>query len=72
LPTIGGCWEEYTLYCRCKAAAILYRSSDFKTCEVSAAAFERGYGTVKEIIVIPETEQECFAGGMARRHVAVS
>src|SRR5262249_1999703 len=52
LPMIAGCWDEYTLYCRCKAAASLWKSGEFKSYEVSAAAFERGYGTAEEITVI--------------------
>jgi hypothetical protein len=52
LPTIEGCRDEYTLYCRCKAAASRWKSSEFKSCEVSTAAFERGYGTPEEIMVI--------------------
>jgi hypothetical protein len=58
LPTIEGCWDEYTLYCRCKAAASRWKSSEFKSCEVSAAAFERGYGTPEEIKVIRAPQQE--------------
>lgn len=58
LPTIEGCLDEYTLYCRCKAAASLWNSTEFKKCEVSAAAFERGYGTAEEITVIRPPQHE--------------
>jgi hypothetical protein len=58
LPTIEGCRDEYTLYCRCKAAASRWKSSEFKSCEVSTAAFERGYGTPEEIMVIRSPQQE--------------
>jgi len=58
LPTIEGCWDEYTLYCRCKAAPSRWRSSEFKSCEVSAAAFERGYGPPEEIVVIRASQGE--------------
>jgi len=58
LPTIEGCWDEYTLYCRCKAAAGRWKSSEFQICEVSATAFERGYGTPEEIKVIRAAQQE--------------
>ena len=60
-PTIEGCWDEYTLYCRCKAAASQWKSSEFMNCEVSAAAFERGYGTADEITVIRSPQQEWSA-----------
>src|SRR5262249_52759789 len=66
LPTIAGCWEEYSLYCRCKAAATLCRSSDFEVCEVSAGAFERGYGTDEEIRVIRAPQRE-YLWGVSRR-----
>jgi hypothetical protein len=58
LPTLEGCWDEYTLYCRCKAAASRWKSSEFKSCEVSTEAFERGYGTAEEITVIRAPQQE--------------
>ena len=58
LPTIEGCREEYTLYCRCQAAASRWKSSEFKSCEVSTAAFERGYGMPEEIMVIRSPQQE--------------
>lgn len=58
LPTIEGGWDEYTLYCRCKAAASRWKSSEFLNCEVSGAAFERGYGTADEITVIRSPQQE--------------
>jgi len=58
LPTIRGCRDEYILYCRCKAAASRWKSSEFKNCDVSTAAFERGYGTTEEITVIHAWQQE--------------
>jgi hypothetical protein len=58
LPTIEGCRDEYILYCRCKAAASRWKCSEFKSCEVSTAAFERGYGTPEEIMVIRAPHQE--------------
>jgi hypothetical protein len=57
-PTIEGCWDEYTLYCCCKAAPGRWKSSEFKNCEVTTAAFERGYGTAEEITVVRAPEQE--------------
>lgn len=62
LPTIEGCWDEYVFYCRCKAAASRWKSSEFKTCEVSAAALERGYGTAEEIMVMRPLQQEWSVG----------
>lgn len=56
-PLIKGCWDDYTLYCRCTAAASRWTSSEFKSCEVSAAAFERGYGSADEIATIRARQQ---------------
>ena len=61
LPTIEGCRDEYTLYCRCKAAASRWKSGEFKNYEVATAAFERGYGTPEEIMVIRSPQQEWSA-----------
>ena len=58
LPMINGSWDEYTLYCRCRAAASRWKSSEFKSCEVSAEAFARGYGTAEEITIIRVSQQE--------------
>ena len=41
-----------------KAPASRWNSSEFMNCEVSAAAFERGYGTAEEITVIRRPQQE--------------
>lgn len=57
-PVIEGCWDEYTLYCRCKAAASWWKSSEFMICEISAAAFERGYGTAEEITPVPTLREQ--------------
>jgi hypothetical protein len=58
LPTIVGRWDEYILYCHCKAAPSRWKSGEFKSCEVSAQAFERGYGSAEEITVIRAPEQD--------------
>jgi hypothetical protein len=58
LPIIEGCWDEYNLYCQCKAAPSRWEATEFKTCEVSAAAFERGYGTPEEITRFRAPQQE--------------
>lgn len=58
LPAIERSWDEYILYCQCKAAPGRWKSSEFKNCEVSAAAFERGYGTAEEITVMRAAQHE--------------
>jgi hypothetical protein len=43
--------EEYILYCFCQGARIAscVRAPEVKVCEVSKAAYQRGYGTLDEI-----------------------
>ena len=54
VPTADACWDEYILYCGCSRIAVASRwsGSEVQTCEVSKAAYERGYGTAEEISVI--------------------
>lgn len=51
MPTIRGSSREYALYCSCRrgSAAHVWRWSDVKACEISKAAYDRGYGTRDEI-----------------------
>jgi hypothetical protein len=50
LPTVVGSSEEYTLHCFCRRPSVVsrWRWSEVKTCEVSKAAYDRGYGTAEE------------------------
>ena len=41
--------EEYALYCFCEGARVRSRWCEAKPCEVSRAAYIRGYGTLDEI-----------------------
>jgi hypothetical protein len=54
VPTVYGSSEEYTLYCSCRASAVVsqWRWSETKACEVSNEAYDRGYGTPEEIVPI--------------------
>ena len=61
MPTIEGGLDEYLLYCRCKAAPSRWRATEFRSCNVSGAAFERGYGTAEEIRFIRGEPQEWSA-----------
>ena len=58
LSTIEGGLDEYILYCRCKAVPSRWKATEFKSCDVSAEAFERGYGTAEEIRIIDGPQQE--------------
>ena len=61
MPTIRGSTREYALYCSCRggSAARLWRWSEMKACDVSKAAYDRGYGTRDEIVSIDVRPPEC-------------
>lgn len=52
VPTVYGSSNEYTLYCSCcvPRAVSRWRWNEMKTCDVTKAAYERGYGTPEEIL----------------------
>lgn len=54
IPTMNGSSDEYTLYCSCSGGSvgIRWRWSEVKACEVSKAAYDRGYGTPDEVMTI--------------------
>jgi hypothetical protein len=54
IPTIRGSTREYALYCSCRkgSAARVWRWSEMMPCEISKAAYDRGYGTSDEIVSI--------------------
>lgn len=61
VPTMHGSSEEYTLYCYCAGrVASRWRSCETKACEVSKAAYERGYGTPEEILPVSEQPEWSF------------
>ncbi len=56
VPTVYGSSEEYTLYCSCRPAPFGSRRrwNEMKIYEVSKAAYDRGYGTPAEIVLLIE------------------
>lgn len=50
ISTVDGSFEEYTLYCSCGSPASQWNWSEMKPCEVSKAAYRRGYGSDEEIL----------------------
>ena len=54
MPTMRGSSQEYALYCSCRrgSAARVWRWSEMKACEISKAAYDRGYGTRDEVVSI--------------------
>jgi hypothetical protein len=60
VPTIQGSLEEYALYCSCSrgTGGSRWRWSEAKPCEVSKEAYDRGYGTPDEIVLVNTGPQE--------------
>jgi len=56
VPTVYGSSGEYTLYCSCCAprAVSRWRWNETKACEVTKAAYQRGYGNSEEILAVPD------------------
>ena len=54
IPTIEGSGDEYILYCSCNSRTVpcRWKSSEVMLCSVLKAAYQRGYGTAREIIPV--------------------
>jgi len=68
IPTVEGCLDEYALYCACRksTAASVCRWNEVKTCSVSIAAYDRGYGTPEEVVPIRSQVQPAWSFEAAR------
>jgi hypothetical protein len=62
VPTVVGCSEEFILYCSCKRPSVVSRCrwSEVKACEVSRAAYARGYGTAEQIVQVNHQPREAW------------
>lgn len=62
VPTMYGSSEEYTLYCYCAGSHVVsrWRWSETMVCEVSKAAYERGYGTAEEMMAFSDPPSWSF------------
>lgn len=58
----GSC-EEYILHCSCGRVASRWRGTGVRTCQVSRAAYERGYGTSEEIVAFGEEPRKTWRDG---------
>jgi len=68
IRTAEGCSDEYALFCSCRksTAASVWRWNEVKTCAVSNAAFERGYGTPEEIVAIRKQQRDAWSLDVSR------
>jgi len=68
IPAVHGCSDEYILYCSCRRGSpgTRWKTTEVKTCDVSREAYERGYGTAQEILVVDERRHEDSVFDVAR------
>lgn len=68
VPVIVGSSEEFILYCSCKRPSIVsrWKWSEVKTCEVSRAAYDRGYGTAEQIVQMNNPPREPWTVDIAK------
>ena len=68
IPTMEGSWEEYVLYCSCRVGNVAsrWKWSEMKKYEVTKAAFDRGYGTPDEILLIQNEAHEAWSPDVSR------
>jgi hypothetical protein len=68
VPLVVGSSEEFILYCSCKRPSIVsrWKWSEVKTCKVSRAAYDRGYGTAEHIVQVNNQPREPWAFDIAK------
>lgn len=68
VPKMVGSSEEFTLYCSCKRPSVAsqWKWSAVKTCVVSRAAYERGYGTAEQIVQVNDQPREAWTFDIAK------
>jgi len=71
LPTVIGCWDEYVLYCCCRELPVAsrWKAGEFKACEISKPAYDRGYGSAEEMPLVHPGRREAWPHD-APRHLA--
>lgn len=61
VATVNGHCEEYVLYCCCGRGATRWGGSEVIACEVSKAAYERGFGGPDEVVALPREPREAWS-----------
>jgi hypothetical protein len=59
---------EFTLYCSCKRPSVVsrWKWSEVKSCEIARAAYDRGYGTGEEIVLVNDEPREAWTFEISR------
>jgi hypothetical protein len=65
---MNGSSDEYTLYCSCSRVTVgsRWKWIEVRSCEVSKAAYERGYGTPEEIVPLNVRAQDSLPFDVSR------
>jgi len=68
VPKMVGSSEEFTLYCSCTRPSVVsrWKGSEVKSCEITRAAYDRGYGTVEEIVQMNYEPREAWSFDISR------
>lgn len=62
IPTVEGSSDEYILYCVCsERAARRWKWSEVLTCDVSRPAYERGYGSPDEVLLVGSPPDQAWS-----------
>lgn len=60
-----GSREEYILHCSCGSIGSRWTPAEVRTCHVSRAAYERGYGAKEEIVSVGDEPQDAWRFGIS-------
>ena len=52
VPSVVGSLDRYTLYRSCRSPCAVSRWNQVRACQVSNAAYTRGYGTPEEVALV--------------------
>jgi hypothetical protein len=66
VPSVVGSSDEYTLYCSCRRPYSVSRWSQVRTCQVSNAAYSRGYGTPEEVAPVSSQTWNSWSFDLSR------
>jgi len=60
LTVVYGSCEEYILHCACGRVGSRWTRGKVQKCQVSRAAYQRGYGSKEEIVAIGEDPRDAW------------
>ncbi len=68
VPKAAGSSEEFILYCSCRRPFVVsrWRWNEVKPCEISRAAYDRGYGSAEQVVEINTQSREPWTFDIAK------